>query len=84
MFIVLYKALRERVSVCVVLNKIDRLLLDAKMTSLEAFQVLRRLVEEVHYTIIHTNHIHTYTHILYRCYLLMYMIYIYKFIHMHI
>lgn len=44
---VLYKALKERMRPCLVLNKIDRLLLDMRLSTVEAFQHLRRLVENV-------------------------------------
>lgn len=44
---VLYKALKERMRPCLVLNKIDRLCLEAKLTTLEAFHHLRRIVENV-------------------------------------
>lgn len=44
---VLYKALKERMRPCLVLNKIDRLLLDMRLSPVEAFQHLRRLVENV-------------------------------------
>ena len=39
---VLYKALKERMKPCIILNKIDRLLLDMQLTSVEAFYHLRR------------------------------------------
>ncbi len=44
---VLYKALKERMRPCLVLNKIDRLLIDMRLSTVEAFQHLRRLVENV-------------------------------------
>jgi len=42
---VLYKALKERMRPCLILNKVDRLILDMKLTSVEAFYHLRRLLE---------------------------------------
>ena len=42
---VLYKALKERMRPCLVLNKIDRLCLELQFTPLEAYQHLRRLIE---------------------------------------
>lgn len=44
---VLYKALRERLRPCLVLNKIDRLALEMQLSTVEAFHHLRRLVENV-------------------------------------
>lgn len=44
---VVYKALKERMRPCLVLNKIDRLFIDMKLSSTEAFQHLRRLLEQV-------------------------------------
>jgi ribosome assembly protein 1 len=44
---VLYKALKERMRPCLVLNKIDRLYIDMRLNTVEAFQHLRRLVENV-------------------------------------
>eukprot|EP01038_Epipyxis_sp_PR26KG_P004266 gene4266-6045_t len=44
---VLYKALKERMRPCLVLNKIDRLMLEMKQSTTEAFHHLRRLVENV-------------------------------------
>lgn len=44
---VIYKALRERMRPCIVLNKIDRLIVELKLTPAEAFQHLRRLIEHV-------------------------------------
>lgn len=44
---VLFKALKERLQPCLVLNKIDRLLLEMRLTPVEAFQHLRRLVENI-------------------------------------
>ncbi|CAK9250497.1 unnamed protein product [Sphagnum jensenii] len=43
---VIYKALKERLRPCLVLNKVDRLILDMKLTSVEAFYHLRRLMEK--------------------------------------
>lgn len=42
---VLYKALKERMRPCLILNKVDRLILDMKLTSVEGFYHLRRLLE---------------------------------------
>eukprot|EP01032_Pedospumella_encystans_P018634 gene18634-21205_t len=44
---VVYKALKERMRPCLVLNKIDRLFIDMKLSSTEAFQHLKRLLEQV-------------------------------------
>ena len=44
---VLFKALKERMRPCVILNKIDRLALEMKLTPSEAFTHLRRIVENV-------------------------------------
>lgn len=44
---VIYKALRERLTPCLVLNKIDRLALEMQLSSTEAFHHLRRIVEHV-------------------------------------
>jgi len=44
---VLFKALKERMRPCIVLNKIDRLALEMKLTPSEAFTHLRRIVENV-------------------------------------
>jgi len=44
---VLHKALKERMRPCLVLNKIDRLCLEMKLTPLEAFQHLRKVLENV-------------------------------------
>lgn len=44
---VLYKALRERMIPCLVLNKIDRLAIEMKLSPTEAFSHLRRIVENV-------------------------------------
>lgn len=44
---VLYKALKERMRPCLVLNKIDRLMLEMKLSSVEAFYHLRRIIENV-------------------------------------
>ena len=41
----LYKALKERMRPCLVLNKIDRLCMELQFTPLEAYQHLRRLIE---------------------------------------
>jgi ribosome assembly protein 1 len=43
---VMFKALKERMRPCLILNKIDRLTLDMKLTSVEAFYHLRRLLEK--------------------------------------
>lgn len=42
---VLYKALKERMRPCLVLNKIDRLALEMQLSPVEAFHYLRRIVE---------------------------------------
>ena len=42
---VLFKALKERMCPCLILNKIDRLVLEMKLTPCEAFHHLRRIVE---------------------------------------
>eukprot|EP01041_Mallomonas_annulata_P002880 gene2880-5646_t len=42
---VLYKALKERMRPCLVLNKIDRLILELQLTPVEAFHHLRRVLE---------------------------------------
>ena len=42
---VLYKALKERMRPCLVLNKIDRLALEMQLSPVEAFHHLRRIVE---------------------------------------
>lgn len=44
---VIYKALRERMRPCIVLNKIDRLIVELKLTPMEAFSHLRRIIENV-------------------------------------
>jgi ribosome assembly protein 1 len=44
---VIYKALKERMKPCLVLNKIDRLCLDMHLSTTEAFQHLKRLLEQV-------------------------------------
>lgn len=44
---VLYKALKERMRPCLVLNKMDRMILEMKLSPLEAFQHLKRIVEKM-------------------------------------
>ena len=44
---VLFKALKERMRPCLILNKIDRLILEMQLTPTEAFRHLRRIVENV-------------------------------------
>ncbi|RYH15683.1 GTP-binding protein, partial [archaeon] len=44
---VIYKALRERMKPCLVLNKLDRLIVESKLSPTEAFHHLRRLIEQV-------------------------------------
>lgn len=44
---VIYKALRERMRPCLVLNKIDRLIVELRLTPMEAFHHLRRIIENV-------------------------------------
>ena len=44
---VVYKALKERMRPCLVLNKIDRLFIEMKLSTTEAFHHLKRLLEQV-------------------------------------
>ena len=44
---VLYKALRERMRPCLVLNKLDRMVLEMRLTPTEAFHHLKRIVENI-------------------------------------
>lgn len=44
---VIYKALKERMKPCLVLNKIDRLIVELRLTPTEAFHHLRRIIENV-------------------------------------
>jgi ribosome assembly protein 1 len=44
---VLFKALKERMRPCLILNKIDRLMIEMQLTPVEAFRHLRRIVENV-------------------------------------
>lgn len=44
---VIYKALKERMRPCLVLNKIDRLCLELQLSTTEAFYHLRRVIENV-------------------------------------
>ena len=44
---VLFKALKERLRPCLILNKIDRLIIDMKLNATEAFYHLRRLIEKI-------------------------------------
>ena len=44
---VIYKALKEGLTPCLVLNKIDRLCLESQLTTTEAFFHLRRILEQV-------------------------------------
>lgn len=44
---VIFKALKERMRPVLILNKIDRLMIDMKLTTVEAFFHLRRLIEKV-------------------------------------
>eukprot|EP00981_Chlorochromonas_danica_P002199 scaffold437_cov168-Ochromonas_danica.AAC.16 len=44
---VIYKALRERMKPCLVLNKIDRLIVESRLSTTEAYHHLRRLIENV-------------------------------------
>lgn len=44
---VLYKALRERMKPCLVLNKLDRLAMELRLSPVEAFYHLRRLLENI-------------------------------------
>ena len=55
---VLYKALKEHIKPCLVLNKIDRLILEMKLSSVEAFHHLRRIIENVNalaYTLLNSE-----------------------------
>lgn len=42
---VLHKALKERMKPCIVLNKLDRLAIEMKLSPVEAFHHLRRIIE---------------------------------------
>ena len=42
-----YKALKERMRPCLVLNKMDRLILEMKLSPIEAFQHLKRIIENI-------------------------------------
>jgi len=44
---VIFKALRERMTPCLVLNKLDRLCMELQLTPIEAFHHLRRVIENV-------------------------------------
>ncbi|KAJ1432503.1 hypothetical protein B484DRAFT_28254 [Ochromonadaceae sp. CCMP2298] len=44
---VIYKALKERMTPCLVLNKVDRLCVELQLTPTEAYHHLKRLVENV-------------------------------------
>ena len=44
---VLYKALKERMTPCLILNKIDRFALELQQTPLEAYHHIRRIIENV-------------------------------------
>ena len=44
---VVYKALKERMRPCLVLNKLDRMILEMKLSPSEAFQHLKRIVENI-------------------------------------
>lgn len=44
---VVYKALKERMRPCLVLNKLDRMILEMKLSPAEAFQHLKRIVENI-------------------------------------
>jgi len=44
---VIFKALRERMTPCLVLNKLDRLCMELQLTPVEAFYHLRKLIENV-------------------------------------
>ena len=44
---VVFKALRERMTPCLVLNKLDRLAMELQLTPIEAFHHLRRVIENV-------------------------------------
>lgn len=57
---VLYKALKEKMSPCLVLNKIDRLVTELHISPVEAFQHLRRIVENVNAlaaTLLHSEYL---------------------------
>jgi ribosome assembly protein 1 len=44
---VVYKALKERMRPCLVLNKLDRLFIEMKLSTTEAFHHLKRVLEQV-------------------------------------
>lgn len=44
---VVFKALRERMKPCLLINKIDKLIVELQLTPLEAWNHLRRLIEQV-------------------------------------
>ena len=55
---VIYKALKEGITPCLVFNKIDRLYLEMMLTTTEAFYHLRRLLEQVNalcYTLLNSE-----------------------------
>lgn len=55
---VVYKALKEGLTPCLVLNKLDRLCLELQLTSTEAFHHLRRLLENINaltYTLVNSE-----------------------------
>jgi ribosome assembly protein 1 len=57
---VVYKALKERMKPCLVLNKIDRLIGELRFTPTEAFHHLRRIIENVNalaYTLVNSEYI---------------------------
>lgn len=57
---VIYKALKERMRPCLVLNKIDRLVCELRFTPTEAFHHLRRIIENVNalaFTLVNSEYI---------------------------
>lgn len=59
---VIYKALKERMRPCLVLNKIDRLIAELRFSPTEAFHHLRRIIENVNalaFTLVNSEYIKT-------------------------
>lgn len=57
---VIYKALKERMRPCLVLNKIDRLIVELRFSPTEAFHHLRRIIENVNalaFTLVNSEYI---------------------------
>ena len=44
---VIYKAIKEKMNPCLVLNKLDKLILELRLSSVEAFNHIRRILENV-------------------------------------